>query len=184
MELPLSLRDNIYEGLRTLVSERLQLGQMRNKAKRSRPTQAVERVRQDVIDDLFPHGLRRFPEDFLAPSILKGSFVEYELPPGKIEAKMTPLFSEITGEKTFKIQLKTAFETKFLLYAHKSGQTKVKMPAQEVEVSRAVKNYEIYLRELKTALYKAYYKRTLDQQLSTSLTMQAFETLKLPVPPE
>ena len=58
------------------------------------------------------------------------------------------------------------------------------MPAKAVEVSRAVKNYEIYLRELKAVFYEAYYKRTLDQQLATRLTAEAFESLELPKPPE
>lgn len=184
MGLPIKRLDDIYDGLRNLVKERLQLGKMRSKARRSRPTQAVERVKQNVVDDLLPNGLRRFPEDFLTPSAIKGAFVKYEIPPGKIEAHMLPLFSEISGEGDFKIELKTSFEAKFLLYAHKNGPTKVKMPKQVVEVSRAVKNYEIYLRELKAAFYEAYYKRTLDQQLTTRLTAQAFETLGLPKPPE
>lgn len=184
MGLPTKMLDDIYDGLRNLVMERLQLGQMRSKARRSRPTQAVERVKQDVIDDLLPNGLRRFPEDFLPPAAKKGTFVEHSLPSGKIDAHISPLFSEITGQEDFKIELKSSFEAKFLLYAHKNGYTRVKMPAQAVEVSRAVKNYEIYLRELKAAFYEAYYKRTLDQQLTTRLTAQAFKTLGLPKPPE
>jgi len=184
MGLPVKMLDDIYEGLRNLVMERLQLGQMRSKARRSRPTQAIERVRQDVIDDLLPNGLRRFPEDFLPSAATKGTFVEHELPSGKIEAHISPLFSEITGERDFKIELKTPFEAKFLLYAHKNGYTRVKMPAKVVEVSRAVNNYEKYLRELKAVFYEAYYKRTLDQQLATRLTAEAFEALELPKPPE
>ena len=182
--LPLKMLEDIYDGLRTLVHERVQLGKMRSKAKRSRPARALERVSQDVIDDLLPNGPRRFPDDFLTPSAKRGPFVEHEIPVGKLEAHLTPLFSHITGDAGFSLQLKTPFEAKFLLYAHRSGHTKVRMPEAAVEISRAVKNYEIYLRELKEAFYTAYYKRTLDQQAATRLTAQAFDTLGVPIPPE
>jgi len=182
MGLPVGMLDSIYEGLQTLVRERIQLGEMRNKARRSRPVQALDRVKQDVLDDVLPQGPKRFPDDFLTPSAKDGESLTYELPEAKIEAELSPLHPEVIGENGFTLRLRSAFEAKYVRYAHGAGHRNVKVPQAAVEVSRAVSNYEIYLRELRDTLFEAFYKRTLDQQLATNLTAQAFETLGLPAP--
>jgi hypothetical protein len=45
-----------------------------------------------------------------------------------------------------------------------------------------VANYEKYLRELRSQLYEAYYRRTLDTRIAAKLTQAAFDRFRLPNP--
>ncbi len=182
MGLPLGMLDGIYQGLQTLVRERIQLGEMRSKARRSRPSQALDRVQQDVLEDVLPEGPKRFPDDFLTPSARDGQFKTRQLPEGELEVELSPLHPEVLGEDGFKLRLANTFEAKYVHYAHQAGHRTVRVPEAGVEVSRAVSNYEMYLRELRDALFQAFYKRTLDQQLATNLTARTFSSLGLPAP--
>lgn len=76
--------------------------------------------------------------------------------------------------------VKNRIEAKYLIYAQRAGHHTVRMPKAQVEISRAVSNYERYLRELRQELFEAYYKRTLDQRTATRLVAAAWQQLNLP----
>ena len=71
-------------------------------------------------------------------------------------------------------------EGKFIIYCQQAGQSVAAMPPKPVEVTRAVANYEDYLRDLRKTLYDAFYRRTLDVSVAARLTQSAFDRFKLP----
>ncbi len=76
----------ICEGLCELVRERIELGQMRGKARKvkARGTRAEKQVAEDVLEELLPDGPKPFPEKFLSAAAGAGKKTCIELP------KVTP----------------------------------------------------------------------------------------------
>jgi len=173
----------IYEGLCELVRERIELGQMRGKARktRARGTKAEKKVSEEVLDEILPDGPRRFPEDFFSGAAAGGDKVAVELPEAPLIFDSSPLFAGVhTADGSYSRNVKTPAEGKFLLYAQRSGHRQVELPGQTVELTRTVANYEKYLRELRKQLYEAYYRRTLDTRAAARLTQSAFDRFHLP----
>ena len=174
----------IQEGLRELVRERIALEQMRGKARKTkaRGTKAEKRVVEEVLDEVVPHGPRRFPEDFFSDTATTGSKTLVDLPETPLIFYNRPLFVTCvhTADGSFSRNTKARAEGKFLLYAQLSGHRTAELPNQIVEVTRTVANYEKYLRELRTQLYDAYYRRTLDTRTAARLTQSAFDRFHLP----
>jgi hypothetical protein len=86
---------------------------------------------------------------------------------------------EVVAEGGFHYQARTKHEAKYLIYAQAAGQEMARLPAQPVELSRTVANYEQYVRQTREALYEAYYRRTLDQRAASRFVSNAIQQLKL-----
>ena len=56
----------------------------------------------------------------------------------------------------------------------------VRIPDSEIVIKKAVKDYEIYAREIKEELYKAFMEKCGDHSLSENITMQVLEEYGLP----
>ncbi|NLX96718.1 MAG: N-6 DNA methylase [Rhodopirellula sp.] len=173
----------IYEGLCELVRERIELGQMRGKARKTkaRGTKAEKKAVEEVLDEVLPEGPRRFPEEFFSGAAAGGSKTAVDLPEAPLIFDSSPLFTGVhTADGSFSRNVKTPAEGKFLLYAQRSGHRTAELPDQTVEVTRTVANYEKYLRELRKQLYDAYYRRTLDTRTAARLTQSALDRFHLP----
>lgn len=170
----------IYDGLTTLVRERIELGRMRSKARKSKVTRAANKVADEVLADVLPDGPRRFPDDFWSTAARQGQFTEVALPqfPLRYAGHMFGR-EEVTAEDGFHYQARSKHEAKYLIYAQAAGQKAARLPAQPVELSRTVANYEQYVRQTREALYEAYYRRTLDQKAASRFVSSAMKQLRL-----
>ena len=170
----------IYEGLTTLVRERTELGRMRSKARKSKATRATGRLAEEVLADLLPAGPRRFPDDFWSEAARQGAFTVVPLPRAPLRYA-GHLFGreEVVADGGFQYQAHSKAEAKYLLYAQAAGQEVARLPAQPVELSRTVADYEQYVRQTREALYDAYYRRSLDQKVAKRLAERAMQQLKL-----
>jgi SAM-dependent methyltransferase len=173
----------IYEGLCELVRERIELGQMRGKARKtkSRGVKAEKKAAEEVLDEVLPDGPKRFPGDFLSGAATTATKIPVELPEAPLIFDNSPLFSGVyTADNSFSRSVKTPAEGKFLVYAHGCGHRMAALPEKVVEISRTVANYEQYLRDLRKQFYDAYYRRTLDTRTAARLTQAAFDRFHLP----
>jgi type I restriction-modification system DNA methylase subunit len=173
----------MYEGLCELVRERIELGQIRGKARKtiSRGVKAEKKAAEEVLDEVLPDGPKRFPDDFLSGAATAAGKTQVELPEVPLIFDNSPLFSEVhTADNSFSRPVKTPAEGKFLVYAHGSGHRTTDLPEKVVEISRTVANYEQYLRDLRKQFYEAYYRRTLDTRTAARLTQAAFDRFRLP----
>lgn len=64
-------------------------------------------------------------------------------------------------------------------YAQAAGWEIARLPAQPVELSRTVANYEQYVCQTHKALYEACYRRILDQKATSRFVASATPQLKL-----
>jgi hypothetical protein len=85
----------------------------------------------------------------------------------------------VVADGGFQYQAHSKAEAKYLLYAQAAGQEVARLPAQPVELSRTVADYEQYVRQTREALYDAYYRRSLDQKVAKRLAERAMQQLKL-----
>jgi hypothetical protein len=171
----------LYDGLTTLVRERVQLGQMRGKARRSRPKRAANRVKEDVLQDLLPHGPSRFPDAFFSHTASAGIFREISLPTASLRY-VGPHFGkeQLTTDEGQTFTVANKFEVRYLLFAQAAGQEVARLPEKPVEVSRTVNNYIQYLRGLRERLHDAYFTRTLDQAAAERFVGEVWRKFNLP----
>lgn len=175
----------LYEGLVQLVRERIELGRTRGTERktRSRGSRAEKDVAEGVLEEIMPDGPRRFPDEFFSHAAAIGPKQAVELPAAALLLDVSPLFTGVhTADNAFSHNVKNPAEGKFLLYAQRAGQRTAQLPQKTVEVTRTVANYEKYLRELRSQLYEAYYRRTLDTRTAAKLTQAAFDRFRLPNP--
>jgi hypothetical protein len=66
------------------------------------------------------------------------------------------------------------------VYAKHKDEQVVKVPDSEIVIKKAVKDYEIYAREIKEELYKAFMEKCGDHALSENLMKQVLEEYGLP----
>jgi hypothetical protein len=175
----------LYDDLTTLVRERVQLGQMRGKARRSRPHRAANRVAQEVLQDLLPHGPDRFPDGFFSPAARTGVFREISLPTTPMRYA-GPHFGQeqLTTEDGQTLTVASRFEVRYLLFAQAAGRKVARLPEEPVEVARTVNNYVQYLRDLRGRLRDAYFARTLDQAAAERFVGEVWRKFSLPDPEE
>lgn len=173
----------LYDGLCELVRERIELGRMRGKARKTkaRKAGAEKQTLQDVLTDELPDGPHRFPEDFFSDTAKSESKVEIELPTKELVLDTGGFVPALYAkDKSWNYNVKSSAEGKFLLYAQQAGHQTARVPAKAVEVSRTVANYEKYMRELRKRLYDAFYQRTLDARVAATLTQSVFDKFHLP----
>ena len=170
----------LYDGLCELVRERIELAKMRKKVKKSRPERDIEKVKQEVIQKFLPNGPKRFPEDFLDPSVKQDKMKEVSLPNEPL--RLGNYFfgeQEVITDSGFVYKAKSPVEAKYLIYAQRSGVTKVLVPIETMPLFKTVKNYEGYLRSLRAEMAKTLLSRTLDQQMAERLLNEVLEKNRL-----
>ncbi len=170
----------IYDGLCQLVRERIELARMRKRVKAEKLERDIEKVKAEVLEEILPDGPKIFPEEFLDSKYLKDA---KEVPVPGEPLKLGEYFlglQDVISEGGFRYQAKSRDEAKYIIYAQRPNSFLVKLPKSNIILSKAVRGYEIYLRELKGRLFETFFKRVLDHNLANRLTQAALEELNLP----
>jgi len=170
----------IYEGLCELVEERIGLAKMRKNAKNARTKKDLERLKDQVLDEVIPYGVKNFPEEFIDSVYLKQS-KEISVP--KEQMKLGHFFmglQEVVADDGYKYEAKSLHEAKFIIYSQKPNTFILKIPKNKIALSKAVKSYERYVKGLKDKFFEAFFNRVLDHQLAERLTQTVTEELGLP----
>jgi hypothetical protein len=173
----------MYGGLCELVRERIELGQIRGKARKTkaRKTGAEKQTLQDVLTDELPNGPHRFPDDFFSDAAKADARTEVPLPDKELILDTGGFLPALYAkDKSWHRAVKSAAEGKFLLYAQQAGHKTAHVPTKPVEISRTVANYEGYLRDLRKTLYESFFNRTLDAKVAATLTQAVFDKFRLP----
>ncbi len=171
----------IYEGLTTLVRERIELGRQGGRRKKERVRRDVTSLKRQALAEVLPQGPKRFPDAFLPKEARRDPFRTFALPQEPLQMN-PPHFGKIAlttsdGAVTFE---GTKPEAKFVLYTRLAGQFIVQMPQTPIHIYETIAAYEVYLRELRQRLRAAFYNRTLDQAAAERLTEKVWEGPNLP----
>jgi hypothetical protein len=134
--------------------------------------------RDAVIAELLPEGPKDFPAAF-AGSNAKGQ--ELELPVQPISVAQLPTGEyAVRSDFGFHYRVRNVTEGNFILYAYLRGHRKIHVPKEMIEIFKAVKAYENYLRDLRHALLQAYERKSGHRPMAEHQTREVFASLGLP----
>ena len=169
----------IYDGLCELVRERLELAGMRKKNKTTKTEKDVEKLMEQVVNEAIPHGLRKFPEEFIDNRYLKDA-KEISIPNEPL--KLGKFFfgrQEILSESGFKYETASVAEAKFIIYSQIPNCYILKVPEDKIRLKKAVDEYERYIDELKDELFQTLFTRTHDHKLADTLVIRVMEKFEI-----
>ena len=131
-----------------------------------------------VLRELLPQGPKAFPGEFL-DGVKKT--VNLELPAEPISVVVLPGGKHaVQSDLGFRHDVRNPIEGNFVYYAHLRGLKAVVVPTVMIEVFRAVKAYENYVRDLRHALLKAYERKSGHRPMAEHQTREAFKSYGLP----
>jgi hypothetical protein len=131
-----------------------------------------------VLHELLPHGPKEFPGEFLDGV---NETVVLELPAEPISVVVLPGGKyAVQSNLGFRHDVRNPIEGNFIYYAHVRGLKAVPVPTAMIEVFRAVKAYENYVRDLRHALLKAYERKSGHRPMAKHQTREAFKSYGLP----
>jgi type I restriction enzyme M protein len=172
---------SVYDGLVELVSERMQLSARQRKIRSARRARDVRKLRSQVIDEVLPEGLRRFPGAFVDASVRRPDLDEVFVPAEPL--KLGEYFmgrQQVVSDSGFEYEANTVDAAKYIIYAQSRGSHLARVPRSDVAVTKAVTDYERYLREVRERLFKAFFERTQEHALADRLTNSVLEDLGVP----
>lgn len=134
----------------------------------------VEKVLNEVVSE----GIKTFPEDFLEGCVGDEVF-EIKLPGTPLHIDSNSQTTVISPKRYFRYEAKNPPEAKYIIYALKIGQKKIKIPKDNRVVFKAVTNYEKYCQEIKHQCFTLFIKHTNDEDMAELLTKEAEKKLDL-----
>lgn len=171
----------IYDGLTELVRERIELANMRKKVKQVKTQRDVDRLTKQVIEEVLPYGLKKFPEEFLEAPLKPQDYQNISIPSEPLKLGMFFMGTqEVVSDSGFLYQAQSVEEAKYIIYSQKPDTFVVSLPKDKVVITKAVSGYERYLDKLKDELFQEFFKRSFDHKLSDSLTQKTMSELGLP----
>jgi hypothetical protein len=134
--------------------------------------------RDSVLQELLPQGPKAFPGEFL-DGVKKTE--NLDLPAEPISVVVLPGGKyAVQSDLGFRHDVRNPTDGNFIYYAHLRGLRAVPVPTAMIEVFRAVKAYENYLRDLRHALLKAYERKSGHRPMAEHQTRDAFKSYGLP----
>jgi len=171
----------MYDGLTELVRERIELAGMRKKVKQVKTQRDVDRLKKQVMEEVLPNGLKKFPDEFLEAPLKPQDYQNISIPGEPLKLGMFFLGTQqVVSDSGFTFEAKSVDEAKYAIYSQKPDTFVVSLPKDSVVITKAVNDYERYLRKLRGDLFQALFKRTFDHKLSDTLMQRAFAELGLP----
>jgi hypothetical protein len=170
----------LYDGLTEMVRERIDLAKSRKKVKQAKTLKDIEKLREQVIEEIIPEGPKKFPEEFIDSKYLKDA---KEISAPKEPLKLGSYFmgkQEIISDGGFRYETEYVDEAKYIIYAQKPDTFVIRVPKKKTVVVNAIEDYERYLRELKAKLFESFFGRTHDHKQADTLVQQVSEELGIP----
>lgn len=136
----------------------------------SEPPEHDKGLIEQVLNEIAPDVIKKFPEDFLEGDIEGESMLEIELPGTPIQLDSNSKSIVISPRRYFRYEAKNPPEAKYIIYAHKIGQKKIKIPKDNRAIFKAVTSYEKYCQEIRHQSFTFFLKHTNDEGISELLT--------------
>ena len=111
----------IYDGLTALVRERIELANMRKKVKQVKTQRDVDRLKKQVMEEVLPYGLKKFPEEFLEAPLKSQDYQNISIPGEPLKLGMFFLGTqEVVSDSGFLHQAQSIEEAKYIVYSQKN----------------------------------------------------------------
>lgn len=167
----------IYDGLCEMVKERLELPKMRKKKQKEEGKFADNKVKEDVIVDCLPDGIRKFPEDFYLKENYEELKVDSYPTNGKrlsIDAFFNSFQMKTEGGETI-FELDSEAKAEFAELISRRSTYQIKIPSEEEVVEQILKNYHNYVSKLEDQLTNNAKEKLHDWSLAEKMTKEILE---------
>ena len=135
--------------------------------------------RDKVLAELVPNGFKKFPDCFLDSA--SGSTRTIELPSEPLEVVQQPDGKYVVrSDFGYRHDVRNEIEGNYILYTHLRGHRTVQLPEAMINIFKAVKAYENYLRDLRHALLQAYERKSGYRPVAEHQTQEVFKAMGLP----
>jgi len=173
--------NKIYKSLTELINERIEFSKMRKSKKVEKRTVSIEKIKNILKKEILFKGIREFPESFIENKYLKNA--EEIATTGKSLHIGREFFNNFVIEDedgNYIYEVNNLNIAKFLIYSYKPNKNIIRIPKDPIVISKAVQDYEIYIRELKARLFNRSLEATNDYKLSEKITDEIFIEYGLP----
>jgi hypothetical protein len=164
----------IYNGICEIVKERLELPKMRKTKQKDKRDNAFDKVKEVVIQDCLPDGIRTFPDDFYT----KGNYNELEFdsyPAAGTTLTIDSFFTNFqmkTPEGKTVIELDSEVKAEFAALLSKKETFQIKIPKNEKIVAQVLKNYNNYISGLRDQLTANAREKLHDWSIAESMSKE------------
>jgi len=136
-----------------------------------------EELIQLVIEDVLPNGNKTFPDDFIDKS--NTQLYEIEVPGTELHLNPHSRTLVVSPKGYFRYEAKNPPEAKYIIYANKKGQKKIKIPKDNLSIFKAVTSYEKYVSDTLKKCFELFLDFTYDEAKAEFLTHIVKERLGL-----
>ncbi len=167
----------IYEGLTELVKERLALPKMRKKQKTQSIKVAYDQIKEAVIKDIIPNGVKKFPEAFY----ISGDYEQLEFETYTANGKKLTVESffdkfelkDESGKVILEVDDEKKAEFAELLSEKETYQ--IRIPKDEKNAEKIIAAYKRYLKNLKKDLEANAHSKLHDWNLAEKMADEIIE---------
>lgn len=173
--------EKVCAAVEELIDERHKLPKMRKVKKKKRAEQDLAKLKEEIVEEVLPSGVRKFPDAFVKASA-KTEWEEISIAAEEIKLGEAGMgVQEICdGEGNHLMEVWGIEKAKYIVYGKGKGEYVVKVPDSEIVIKKAVKEFETYVRQIRDELYKAFMEKCGDHNLSENLARQVLEENGLP----
>jgi len=145
----------------------------------SEPLEHDKGLIEQFLNEIAPNVIKTFPEDFLEGDVEGEGMIEIELPGTPLQLDPNSQTIVISPKRYFRYEAKNPPEARYIIYAHKIGQKKIKIPKDNRAIFKAVTSYEKYCQEIRDQSFTFFLKHTNDEEISELLTKEVEQKLDL-----
>jgi len=176
---PARYQKRIYEGLVEMVEERLALPQLRATRKKSEKRLSLEQVKEHVLKDVLPSGLKS-----ITAFLPVGHRAMLSIPVTGRPVTWRPFLTQFTllDAAGNEVGMLTGDElqARYAIYVARHGQYMLEVPADTIVASKTVQEYEHYLFQIGQDIFQRALEATRDYQRAEQVTREILESLGLP----
>jgi hypothetical protein len=172
----------VCKAVNELIEERHSLPKLRKKRKKQRVETDLGKLKEEISEEVLAEGVRKFPDGFIKKRWSQIEYEEMNVPADKLK-----LGENFFGKQQICLENGDSFievsseeRGKFIVYAKIKDQFVIKVPKSKTIIKKAVQEYEIYLKEIRNKLLKAFLEQCGDRVISENLTRQIFDEMDLP----
>ena len=148
----------------------------RRKRKGDSLSQEDQELVQMIMDEVLPNGPRDFPDDFI---IDDKELYEIEVPGTELHINPHSKTLVTSPKGYFRYQAKNPPEAKYIVYANKVGQKRIKIPKDNLTIFKVVTSYEKYVSDTIKRCFELFLDFTYDESKAEQLTEIVKEKLDL-----
>ncbi len=172
---------DVFKAVNELIEERHIIPKLRKVKKKKRVTQDWAKLREQVIEEVLPNGVKKFPDAYIT-GFSRMACDEVSVPATTVKLGENFFGSQqlCDADGNHIMDQPNEAIAKFIVYAKKPDEHIVRVPHKMMVVKKAVQDYELDVKEIKDKLYTAFMEKSGDHNASKNLAEQVCEEFGLP----